>query len=468
MAINTANVQEFIEDNRASVYMLLHTYFSRDQPFLLRSDLIDGFTAFCATDQGRVLEGSVLGDAIELTQEAALQAPWIYLAVRPDVGRWTFFRIHAETMQLERVSVARYQAFKESLIEPDGYHGGWPVEIDFGPFSHEFPRLREVHSIGRGLEFLNRQLSGQLLAKADLGLKRLVSFLSLHTTDGRQLMLNPRLDDPEAVRRALRDAQDLLKRKEPETKWSEVEPELLGLGLEPGMGTNRRPHPREPAAPPGSPGGPGTAPPREFSGPHPDDLQRGDHLAPRLLRPVRRAGPAGHRRPGGLHPGPGAGSRERRCASRSARAGAGRRAADPGRDPADPRSRGNRPATSAWNRSREPRTPGSSGFPSGRRAERSSPSGSPASRSGPTWSASPSRRRREIARRAGRRPRPHHRQLLGRQPGGQPLVAAAGRHPVQHRPRPGEDQVSPTPTSTGRTTRTTTTSPASSPPISSP
>ena len=236
MAINTASVQEFIEGNRASVYMLLHTYFSRDKAFLLRSDLIDGFTAFCATDQGRVLEGSVLGDAIELTQEAALQAPWIYLAVRPEVGRWTFFRIHAETMQLERVSVARYQAFKESLIETDGYHDGWPVEIDFGPFSHEFPRLREVHSIGRGLEFLNRQLSGQLLAKADIGLKRLVSFLSLHTTDGRQLMLNPRLDDPEAVRRALRQAQDLLKREDPETKWSEVEPELLGLGFEPGWG----------------------------------------------------------------------------------------------------------------------------------------------------------------------------------------------------------------------------------------
>ena len=36
MAINTASVQEFIEGNRASVYMLLHTYFSRDKAFLLR------------------------------------------------------------------------------------------------------------------------------------------------------------------------------------------------------------------------------------------------------------------------------------------------------------------------------------------------------------------------------------------------------------------------------------------------
>ncbi len=236
MAINTATVQEFIESHRAPVYMLLHTYFSHDQPFLMRSELIDGFIEFCATGQGRVLAGSVLGDAIELTQEAAIQVPWIYLAVRPDVGRWTFYRIHAETLQLEWISVARYHLFKESLIEADGFDDGWPVEIDFGPFSREFPRLREVHSIGRGLEFLNRQLSGQLLSQAETGLKRLVSFLSLHTIDGQQLMLNPQLDDPEAVRRGLREAQDHLKKQEAEAQWPDVEPELLGLGFEPGWG----------------------------------------------------------------------------------------------------------------------------------------------------------------------------------------------------------------------------------------
>jgi sucrose synthase len=236
MTINTATVQEFIEANRASVYMLFHTYFNREQPFLLRSDLIDGFIEFCDTSHGQVLAGSVLGEAIELTQEAAIRVPWIYLAVRRDVGRWTYFRIHAETLQIEAISVSRYLAFKESLINGQGITDGWPVEIDFGPFGRGFPRLREIHSVGRGLEFLNRQLSGQLLAQADDGLKRLVSFLSLHTIDGRQLMLNPQIDDPEAVRRALREAQDALKGRDPESQWAEVEPDLRGLGFEPGWG----------------------------------------------------------------------------------------------------------------------------------------------------------------------------------------------------------------------------------------
>jgi sucrose synthase len=236
MAINAATVQQFIEAHRAPVYMLLHTYFNREQPFLLRSDLLDGFANFVSTDDGRILGGSVLGEAIELTQEAAVQAPWLYLAVRSDVGRWTHFRIHAETLQVEFVTVARFLAFKESLIDSHRSTDGWPVEFDFGPFSHEFPRLREVHSIGRGLEFLNRQLSGQLLAQSDTGLKRLISFLSLHTIDGRQLMLNPQLDDPESVRRGLREARSLLERHEPDVPWQQIEPELRGLGLEPGWG----------------------------------------------------------------------------------------------------------------------------------------------------------------------------------------------------------------------------------------
>jgi sucrose synthase len=236
MAINTETVQEFIFSQRAPVYMLLHSYFSRNQPFLLRSDLIDGFSEFCATTHGRVLAGSVLGEAIELTQEAAIQVPWMYLGVRPEVGRWTFLRVHAETLQIERVSTARYLAFKESLIEGGGSRNGWPVEIDFGPFSREFPRLREKRSIGRGLEFLNRQLSGQLFAQAEIGVKRLISFLSLHTLDGRQLMLNPRLDDPDAVRRALRSANAVLEPLHAQTPWSEIEQELRGLGFESGWG----------------------------------------------------------------------------------------------------------------------------------------------------------------------------------------------------------------------------------------
>ncbi len=49
-------------------------------------------------------------------------------------------------------------------------------------------------------------------------------------------MLNPQFDEPEAVRRALREAQVVLKKQDPDTQWPEVEPDLLGLGFAPGWG----------------------------------------------------------------------------------------------------------------------------------------------------------------------------------------------------------------------------------------
>jgi sucrose synthase len=236
MTVDIESVQSFVTSHRAAVHLLLHRYFRRGQVMLLRSDLIDELAALCGEAEGEALAGSVLADAISLAQEAAVQAPWIYFAVRPDVGRWAYLRVHAETMELSAVSVSRYLGFKESIVDRGSQTEGWPLEIDFGPFGRGFPRLREVRSIGRGLEFLNRQLSGQLLAQADVGLRRLVSFLSLHTLDGRQLMLNPRLDDPDAVRRALRSASALLRPLHPQTPWAEIEQELRGHGFEPGWG----------------------------------------------------------------------------------------------------------------------------------------------------------------------------------------------------------------------------------------
>ncbi len=47
-------------------------------------------------------------------------------------------------------------------------------------------------------------------------------------------MLNPQLDDPEAVRRVF--ASSGISTSKNRTQWPEVEPELLGLGFEPGWG----------------------------------------------------------------------------------------------------------------------------------------------------------------------------------------------------------------------------------------
>jgi len=236
MTLDIDTVQGFILAHRAAVYTLLHRYFQLKRRVLLRSDLVDEFARFCDSGDGDGFGASVLGDAIAVTQEAVGHAPWIYMATRPEVGRWLYLRMHAETLQIEEVSVSQFLAFKESLVRKAPTNGSWPLEIDLGPFGRDFPRLKEVRSIGRGLEFLNRHLSGKLLSQADVGAERLISFLSLHTCDGQQLMLNPALDQVEEVRRALRSALELLEGLDEQAEWPEIMRLMHGLGFEPGWG----------------------------------------------------------------------------------------------------------------------------------------------------------------------------------------------------------------------------------------
>jgi sucrose synthase len=236
MTINRDALQASILEHRSSVYTLLHRYFGLDRCFLLRSDLADGFQASRAEDDHDGFGDSLLADVLATAQEAAIQAPWVCFAIRPAVGRWRYLRIHAETLMLEYISVSRYLRFKESVVLDVGSSDIWPLEIDLGPFSRDVPRLKEAGSIGRGLEFLNRQLSGQLLAEAERGARSLISFLSLHTNDGRQLMLDPALNEVEEVRRALRKALDYLRSQPDETGWSEFATHMRGLGFESGWG----------------------------------------------------------------------------------------------------------------------------------------------------------------------------------------------------------------------------------------
>jgi sucrose synthase len=236
MSIDLTSLRSCVEANRSTIYQLLHRYFGLGRPFLLRSDLIGELHEFIADADDGSIPGSPFESAVMASQEAALQPPWFYLAVRPEVGVWAHLRLHAETMQVDPVSVSQYLRFKESLVNVHGDTETWPLEIDLGPFGHPFPRLREARSIGRGVEYLNRHLSGKLLAEADSGAHRLIRFLSLHTCDGQQLMLEPVANDPDGVRRALRTALDLLESHPPETPFSTVAQRLRGAGFEPGWG----------------------------------------------------------------------------------------------------------------------------------------------------------------------------------------------------------------------------------------
>ncbi len=227
-------LEGYLQAQRDICFMLLRRYISSDKPFLLRSELIDEMLAFC--DEQVAFRGSPLAEEIMAAQEAAVESPWLYLAVRHSVARWHYLRIHVEMMAVERIDNVHYLAAKERLVGGGKGAHGWALEFDTGPFGREFPKLQETHSIGRGVEFLNRRLSSQLFHSAGLGVQQLLNFLRLHQVQGQQLMLNNAVGSIEILRENLRSARKYLSAHDRSEGWDAVGKKMQALGFELGWG----------------------------------------------------------------------------------------------------------------------------------------------------------------------------------------------------------------------------------------
>ena len=229
-------LSDYFNSHKDIVHSLLRHYLAVGRPFLLRSDLQDHFQEFCAKQENLELAHSDLAHLILITQEAALGPPWIYLAVRQRIARWSYLRFHIDSMNFEEVNTTEFLSFKERLRNGHEHRDDWMLEVDLGPFNRDFPKLQESRSIGRGVEFLNRRLSSQLFQELGSGSKDLLQFLSVHQFQGRQLMLNSRINDLTALRQAIRRAEDYLSTVPDDAEWETLGHTLQQLGFEPGWG----------------------------------------------------------------------------------------------------------------------------------------------------------------------------------------------------------------------------------------
>lgn len=239
MTLNENFIDElnaYLHQERGRAHHVLHDLERLDKKFLLRSELQDCFEKLCTADDGECLRETPLAKALDWAQEGATDGAWFYLALRPRVARWAYIRIHEDRMAAEEVSVSRYLSFKEDLIGLDEEETSWTLEVDLEPFSREFPKLREAHSIGRGVEFLNKRLCGRLFQEEHGGESLMLDFLRMHKCRGQQLMLNGSLRDVASLRNALREARDYLERQDAESTWEDHSGRLRSLGFETGWG----------------------------------------------------------------------------------------------------------------------------------------------------------------------------------------------------------------------------------------
>ncbi|RJX33694.1 MAG: sucrose synthase [Desulfurivibrio sp.] len=226
---------EFVGRNRDKVAALFARYRDSGKNLFLRSDLWDEYKIYCRECEGGGFLETPLALAISKCQEATLVYPWFCLEVRPRVAHWHYYRFHLETLEVEEIPITEFLKIKESIV---GIRGGdWDLEIDLGPFERHFPKMTQTRSIGRGVEYLNRRLSGRLshdLAKGD---ELLLSFLRLHSYRGIPFMISNRMiSNVDTLQKSLRRGMELLAGFGGQVEWPEVAGRLKELGFEPGWG----------------------------------------------------------------------------------------------------------------------------------------------------------------------------------------------------------------------------------------
>jgi len=223
----------FLSEHRSHGHRVLHHLIGQGRPFLLQSDLKDAMDSLCADDPA--LADTVLARTLAQCQEAAVDASWVYLALRLRVARWDHLRIHLETMDMQEVSITEYLCFKEHLAT-GGQEDPFGLEIDMAPFQRDQFKLREEGSIGRGVEFLNRRLSSRLFDEVGKGDQRLLHFLRMHSYRGQQLMLNDSIKDMTGLRNALRQVLIPLRRRPTHAPYADLATDMRSYGFESGWG----------------------------------------------------------------------------------------------------------------------------------------------------------------------------------------------------------------------------------------
>jgi len=220
--------------HRTAIYPFFQRLHELPDHILSPSAISREYAHHVATDTGAPLAGTEFDRLVACTQEVVKVDHLLLLAIRWGVADWQYLEAHIEEMRCRTVSVSEYHGSKERLVERTPGERHHALEIDLAPFERGFPHLTQPRSIGRGVEFLNRYLSGRLFQDNGQGHSRLLDFLRAHEMHGQPLMLDRHIDSVGELRQRLRDGVERLRTLDPDDEdWIKT---LRPMGFEPGWG----------------------------------------------------------------------------------------------------------------------------------------------------------------------------------------------------------------------------------------
>lgn len=226
---------EAVQDFRMFLYELWHG----ENSYLLNNDIVLAFERYCE-QQEKALSPKVRDSILELlrkTPELIIFEEVALLMHRHQMARYALYKISIHGNDLEEISVRAFLEYRDRYINPELQNSHQKLRLDFLPFYDYGPNIRDVKSIGRGVEFLNKHMSSGLFQDPEKWNARLFDFLKIHSLGEQQLLLAPDVSgDYRDFQKGLEKMVQRLDEFDGETGHGEVMPLLRRHGFEPGWG----------------------------------------------------------------------------------------------------------------------------------------------------------------------------------------------------------------------------------------
>ncbi|MEG4628774.1 sucrose synthase [Microcoleus sp. AR_TQ3_B6] len=205
--------------------------------YLLRNDIVNAFAAYCTKYEKpeQFHQSSHLSKLIYCVQEIILEDDSLCILLRPKIASIEIVRL-GDDLRVQQMTVQELLDAGDRFVNHFHPQEGDILELDFGPFYDYSPIIRDPKNIGKGVQFLNRYLSGQLFQNPRQSQETLFNFLGIHRCNGVQLLINDRIKSQaqlsEQVKKALTFVSELSE-QEPYERFRLV---LQKMGLEAGWG----------------------------------------------------------------------------------------------------------------------------------------------------------------------------------------------------------------------------------------
>ncbi len=224
-------------DEKNDLRQLIVELRNESQRYWLKNDITRAFSFYCKRHNkpSYFENSSYLGQLIYYTQEIIVEDESICIIIRPKIATEEVYRI-LEDLQVEQLTVQELLDVRDRLVNHYRPQEGDVLELDFGPFYDYSPTIRDPKNIGKGVQFLSRYLSSKLFASPGEWLESLYQFLSLHSYNGMQLLINQRIKNQQQLSEKVKQAIEFVSSRPAAEAYEEFRFRLQELGFEPGWG----------------------------------------------------------------------------------------------------------------------------------------------------------------------------------------------------------------------------------------